>query len=312
MIQQGAAGDIRLSTDDGATELPLVPGPLSVPLGGGPTAGCLVFDVQVPIGPDGPGHLEALDVGCRFFFDDPELARVGGPGVGAFPGARPRAPRRGPGRRRDPRPRVRPRPASRPSTRTGRSWRSPAPAALRSHYRTNLGSVVDVAPRRRPAAVRHPADAPGAVGRRTRSTCVPHGTFTPPPAGPRARTGAHVRPRGGGVHRARASTQLRFVAGGPAYAPDFDPAATTGLADSGAPATRPGLDGLGRAHRAGPARLLRASRRAPRCSVSGHARTRGGRRADGPLPFFEIPAATLPRATIPPPGRRTRSCRWPG
>ncbi len=230
VIQQGAAGDIRLSTDDGATELPLVPGPLSVPLGGGPTAGCLVFDVQVPIGPDGPGHLEALDVGCRFFYDDPELAGSGALASVRFPVLDPALPAAGPGAAAtldlgcvlDP-------VAPLDPDRTFLAFTGSGP--LRSHYRTNLGSVVDVAPidvrlrfASRPTLLA-PSEADPLY-------LVPHGTFTLHPSGGEPAP-ALMCGLGAAEYVGLAQTQLRFVAGGPAYAPNFDPAATTGPAAPG-------------------------------------------------------------------------------
>jgi len=297
VVEPASTGDIRLSTDDGATELPLVPGPLSVPLGGGATAGCLVFDVQVPIGPDGPGHLDALDVGCRFFYDDPELAGSGALTSVRFPVLDPALPAGGPapaatldlGCVLDP-------VAPLDPERTFLAFTGSGP--LRSHYRTNLGSVVDVAPvdvrlrfATRPTLLA-PSDADPLY-------LVPHGTFTLHPSGGDAAP-ALMCGLGGAEYVGLAQTQLRFVADGPAYAPNFDPAATTGPAPPG-----PRL--------VGPVSTAWAALTAPDppvyfaqpegAALFGHATSatgaEGGTGASGPLPFFEIPVATLPRHDDP-------------
>ena len=75
-IAPASPGDIRLTTDSGATELPVIDGPVTIPLTG-PAAGCLTFAARLAVGDGADGSIDALDVGCRFFFDDPDLAGTG-------------------------------------------------------------------------------------------------------------------------------------------------------------------------------------------------------------------------------------------
>ena len=295
VIQPAADGDIRLSTDNGATELPLVDGPLSVPLGAGPTAGCLVFDVRVPVGPDAPGHLDALDVGCRFFYDDPELAGSGLLTSVRFPLLDPSAPAArtdaataldlscvlDPVAPLDP-------------ERTFLAFAGTTP--LRSHYRTNLGSVVDVAPvsarlqfAPRPTGL-VPSDADPLY-------LVPHGKFSlhPPDSEP---TPALMCGLGAAEYVGLAETLLRFVAGRSAYAPGFVPTAATGTGASGPRLLGPVSTAW--AALSGPANPVYFAQ--PEGSaLYGNgapvaASTPGGASGSGPLPFFEIPAATLPQS----------------
>ena len=126
---------------------------------------------------------------------------------------------------------------------------------------------------------------------------VPHGTFTLHPSGGEPAP-ALMCGLGAAEYVGLAQTQLRFVAGGPAYAPNFDPAATTGPAAPG-----PRL--------VGPVSTAWAALTAPDPLVyfaqpegaalfgSGTPAPAAGAARTGPLPFFEIPAATLPRRDDP-------------
>jgi hypothetical protein len=297
VVQPAAPGDIRVSTDDGATELPLVAGPLTVPLGAGATAGCLVLDLQVPIGADGPGHLDALDVGCRFFYDDPELAGSGVLTSVRFPVLDPALPAGGPDAATsldlacvlDP-------VAPLDPDRTFLQFTGSGP--LRSHYRTNLGSVVDLAPvaARLQFAARQTGLAPSDADP---LYLVPHGTFTVHPSGGEPAP-ALMCGLGATEYVGLGQTRLRFAAGAPAYAPNFDPAATTGTAGPG-----PRLAGpVSTAWAAlsapdGPVYFAQPQGAALFGSGTPAAASAAAPAASGPLPFFEIPAATLPRDDDP-------------
>jgi hypothetical protein len=239
-IAQGSAGDIRLTTDSGGTELPVIDGPVTIPLTG-PAAGCLTFAAQLAVGEGADGSIDTLDVGCRFFFDDPDL-----PGTGlitsrrypvfdttttaAAPGAATAIELAG---QLDPNAPLDP-------GRTCLAFSSSAP--LRSFYRTNLGSPLDLAPAgaRLQFAVRpagqQPTDADPLY-------LVPHGAFTVqrPPA---EQAPALLCGVGGAEYVTLAPTptttpttptppMMTFVAGQPAYAPGFDPGKTTAVAAQG-------------------------------------------------------------------------------
>ena len=106
------------------------------------------------------------------------------------------------------------------------------PVALRSFYRTNLGSPLDLRPvdarlqfATRPAGLQ-PGDGDPLY-------LVPHGTFLLHP--PAHETAPALLCGVGGAEYVElaAPSTLAFVAGNPAYAPDFDPARTTNLANPG-------------------------------------------------------------------------------
>lgn len=294
-VVPGAPGDIRLTIDSGATELPVIDGPLTIPLTG-QAAGCLSFLVRLPIGTDGASAVDALDVGCRFFFDDPAV-----PGSGLLTSHRyaifdtstpaasgdatdgvdldvvldPLAPL-------DP-------------ERTRFSFTGAA-AVLRSFYRTNLGSPTDLQPvdarlqfAARPAGLQPDDTDPLYL--------VPHGTFLLHP--PVHETAPALLCGVGGAEYVElaAPSTLTFTAGNPAYAPDFDPAETTRLAGPGLRLTGPVSTAwtslsadvpLGYFAQPEGASLFGPSAPAPRDVV-----------ASSLLPFFDVQAAALPTTADP-------------
>lgn len=300
-IAQASAGDIRLTADSGGTELPIVEGPVTIPLTG-PGAGCLTFAAQLAVGDGADGSIDALDVGCRFFFDDPDL-----PGTGlitsrrypvfdttttaAAPGAATVVELAG---QLDPNDPLNP-------DRTCLVFSSPAP--LRSFYRTNLGSPLDLMPAgaRLQFAVRpagqQPTDADPLY-------LVPHGPFTVPLPSVE-QTPALLCGVGGAEYIALTHTPtMTFVAGQPAYAPGFDPSKTTAVAAQGPRLAGPVSTSWvsmtapnGPAYFAQPegAALFGAS--APAAPSTGGP----GTAPSGPalLPFFELQAATLPSPDDP-------------
>ncbi len=243
-VAPAASGDIRLTVDDGAAELAVVTGPVTIPITG-PAAGCLLLSARLPVGPEGADALDALDVGCRFFFDDPEVAGSGAltsQRFAVFDVATPAAAADAAEAvdlavQLDPLAPLDP-------ERTRLSFADPG--ALRSFYRTNLGSVVDLRPvdarlqfATRPTGLQ-PSDSDPLY-------LVPHGRFWLRP--PEHETAPALLCGVGGaeyVELAASRTQtvaagppadahatLTFTAGHPAYARDFDPTATTRLANQG-------------------------------------------------------------------------------
>ncbi len=300
-IPQASTGDIRLTADSGGTELPVVDGPVTIPLTG-QAAGCLTFAAQLAVGDGADGSIDALDVGCRFFFDDPDL-----PGTGlitsrrypvfdtttaaAAPGAAATIELAG---QLDPNAPLDP-------ARTCLAFSSNAP--LRSFYRSNLGSPLDLAPAdaRLQFAVRpagqQPTDADPLY-------LVPHGAFTvQPPSAEQAP--ALLCGVGGAEYVALApQTTMTFVAGQPAYAPGFDPSQTTAVAAQGPRLAGPVSTSWvsvtapnGPAYFAQPegAALFGASATAAPSTDAPSA----GAGAAGMLPFFELQAATLPAPDDP-------------
>ncbi len=303
-ITPRAADDIRLTTGSGATELSVVTGPVTIPLTGR-AAGCLSFPARLPHGADGAAAVDALDVGCRFFFDDPAV-----PGTGLLTSRRyaifdlsapaattvavdsvdaadgvdldvqldPLAPL-------DP-------------ERTRFSLTTAA--ALRSFYRTNLGSPVDLQ-----AVEAHLRFATRPVGLSPDDAdplyLVPHGEFLlHPPA--HETTPALLCGVGGAEYiELAAPSTLRFVAGNPAYAPDFDPTATTRLARPGPRLTGPVSTAWASLTAATPLGYFAQPEGAPLYGRGAQAAASGP--AAGPetalLPFFDVRAVAL-QATADP------------
>lgn len=293
-IAQARSGDIRLTAASGAIELPVIEGPVTIPLTG-PAAGCLTFAVRLPIGActDGwaAGAIDALDVGCRFFFDDPDLAGTGlltsrrhpvfdttATAAGQDPATAIEL-----AARFDP---VAPLDADR----TCLTFSSPAP--LRSFYRTILGSPLDLEPlsARLQFAVRAASLQPAAADP---LYLVPHGTFMVQPP-PEWEAPALLCGVGGAEYITLGpATTLVFTAGQPAYAPGFDPRSTTSVAPQGPRLTGPVSTSW----------ACVTGQQSPRyfaqpegAALYGHgtaaaASTDAGRAL---LPFFELQAATLP------------------
>ena len=303
-IAQASTGDIRLTTDSGATELPLIQGPLTIPLTG-PAAGRLTFAALLPVGDGADGSIDALnalDVGCRFFFDDPDLVGTGAITSRRYPvfdattlaGAPDAATAIELAGQLDP-------VAPLDGDRSCLTFSNPAP--LRSYYRTSLGSPLDLAPvaARLQFAVRpagqQPTDADPLY-------LVPHGSFTvqPPPA---ENAPALLCGVGGAEYLSLGpATTMTFVAGQAAYAPGFDPASTTSVATQGPRLTGPvstswvAVTGAENpryfAQPEGAALFGHGTAAAPAADPAPSAAA-----ADGSslLPFFELQAATLPRAS---------------
>jgi len=221
---------LRLTVDDGSVPLDVVKGDdgdLIIPLAGS-HAGCLRFPVTLPTGVSGQAAIDALDIGCRYYYVDDV-----GPAAGLVLSQRyplfdttataislhatmdPLAPL-------DP-------------ERT--HWSFDGGPALPSFFRTNLGHVVTLAPQpgsRLVFALRpHAVTASG----RAALTLVPDGAFALDVAtagAPRrlvlGTSGAEY------VDLGAAPARLTFVAGQPAYAPSFsvvDVSRAASLDDSG-------------------------------------------------------------------------------
>ena len=292
-VGPGAPGEIRLTTDSGATELAVVTGPVTIPLAG-PAAGCLSFPARLPIGEEGRSAVDALDVGCRFFFDDPTV-----PGSGLLtshryavfdlstPAAAPEAAQAvdlavllDPLAPLDP-------------ERTRFSFTDPV--ALRSFYRTNLGSPLDLEPvdarlqfATRPAGLQPDDGDPLYL--------VPHGTFLLHP--PAQETAPALLCGVGGAEYVElaAPSTLAFAAGNPAYAPDFDPARTTNLANPGPRLTGPVSTAWASLTAGTPLGYYAQPEGAALYGSSTLASRRSDIDAGTPtlLPFFDVRAATLP------------------
>ena len=299
-IAPAGPGDIRLTTDSGATELPVIDGPVTIPLTG-PAAGCLTFAARLAVGDGADGSIDALDVGCRFFFDDPDLAGTGLITSNRYPVFDTSTPAAGPGAAEavelagqlDP-------VAPLDPGRTCLTFASTAP--LRSFYRTNLGMPLDLAPvaARLQFAVRpagqQPTDADPFY-------LVPHGTFTVQP--PAERAAALLCGVGGTEYVTLVpATTMTFVAGQPAFAPGFDPGQSTTAVASGprlsgpvstswVAVTAPQAPG----YFAQPegAALFGHATPAPAAPAPAPAAPAGAT----PLPFFEVQAAALPAAADP-------------
>ncbi len=284
-IAQARPGDIRLTAASGATELPVIEGPVTIPLTG-PAAGCLTFAVRLPVGACADGSVDALDVGCRFFFDDPDLAGSGLITSRRHPVFDTTAAAAGQdaataielAAQFDP-------VAPLDAVRTCLTFSNPAP--LRSFYRTILGSPLDLAPlsARLQFAVRPAGLQPAAADP---LYLVPHGTFMVQPP-PEWQTPALLCGVGGAEYITLGpATTLVFTAGQPAYAPGFDPRSTTSVASQGPRLT-------------GPVSTSWASvtgQQSPRyfaqpegAALFGHGTAAAGAEL---LPFFELQAATLP------------------
>lgn len=293
-VVPSAPGDIRLTADSGASELPVVTGALTIPLTG-QAAGCLSFSARLPIGADGATAVDALDVGCRFFFDDPTV-----PGSGLLTSRRyaifdisttaaaadsadaldlavqldPLAPL-DPDRTR---------------------FTFAAAAALRSFYRTNVGSPVDLRPvdarlqfATRPAGLSADDADPLYL--------VPHGTFLlHPPA--RESAPALLCGVGGAEYiELAAPSTLAFAAGNPAYAPDFDPSRTTRPATPGPRLTGPVSTAWASLTAATPLGYF-AQPEGAALFGAGTAQTPQAP-ASSLLPFFDVRAAALPTTADP-------------
>jgi hypothetical protein len=296
VVTPGAAGDIRLSADSGATELPLISGPLTIPLAG-PRAGCLTFDAELPVATAAATAIDALDIGCRFFYDDPD-PDLGGAGLltsrryavfdtsarAASAGAASTIALAGaldPVAMFDP-------------ERTHLAFSASAP--IRSFYRSSIGSPIDLAPVTarlqfavRPAGL-EPAEADPAY-------LVPHGCFRLQPPDVEWRPALLCGVGGAEYVALSAPTTLTFLAGNPAYAPDFDPRKTTSVARQGPRLTGPASTAWA---------LLTADEPPPYfaqpegAALFGHGRTAvADGAASGLLPFFELPAAALPTTGEP-------------
>jgi len=295
-VAQASPGDIRLTTDSGGTELPVIEGPVTIPLTG-PAAGCLTFAAQLAVGDGADGSIDALDVGCRFFFDDPDLAGTGLITSRRYPVFDTTTAAAGSGAataielagQLDPNAPLDP-------ARTCLAFSSTAP--LRSFYRTNLGSPLDLAPAgaRLQFAVRpagqQPADADPLY-------LVPHGAFTvQPPSAEQAP--ALLCGVGGAEYIALApATTMTFVAGQPAYAPGFDPSQTTVVAAQGPRLAGPvSTSWVSMTAPNGPAYFAQPEGAALFGASAAPAPSTGAPEtgASGPalLPFFELQAATLP------------------
>jgi len=294
-IAPASPGDIRLTTDSGATELPVIDGPVTIPLTG-PAAGCLTFAARLAVGDGADGSIDALDVGCRFFFDDPDLAGTGLITSNRYPVFDSSTPAVGPGAaaavelagQLDP-------VAPLDPDRTCLTFASTAP--LRSFYRTNLGTPLDLTPvaARLQFAVRpagqQPTDADPFY-------LVPHGTFTVQP--PAEQAPALLCGVGGAEYVTLVpATTMTFVAGQPAFAPGFDPSQSTTAVAPG-----PRLSG--------PVSTSWVAVTAPQApgyfaqpdgaALFGHATPAPAPAAPAgatPLPFFEVQAAALPAAADP-------------
>jgi len=297
-IVQASAGDIRLTTDSGGTELPIAEGPVTIPLTG-LAAGCLTFAARLAVGENADGSIDSLDVGCRFFFDDPDLPGTGLITSRRYPVFDTTTAAAGPGAataielaaQLDPNAPLDP-------ARTCLAFSSTAP--LRSFYRTNLGSPLDLAPAdaRLQFAVRpagqQPADADPLY-------LVPHGKFTvqPPPA---EQAPALLCGVGGAEYIAltpATTTTMTFVAGQPAYAPGFDPSQTTAVAAQGPRLAGPvSTSWVSMTAPDGPAYFAQPEGAALFGANAAAAPSTGApdTGAAGPalLPFFELQAATLP------------------
>jgi len=293
-IAQARDGDIRLTAASGAAELPVIDGPATIPLTG-PAAGCLTFAVRLPVGACTDGWaadaIDALDVGCRFFFDDPDLAGTGLITSCRHPVFDTTASAAGQdaavaielAAQFDP---VAPLDADR----TCLTFSSPAP--LRSFYRTILGSPLDLAPFsvRLQFAVRAGGLQPTAADP---LYLVPHGTFMVQPP-PEWEAPALLCGVGGAEYITLGpATALVFTAGQPAYAPGFDPRSTTSVAPQGPRLTGPvstswacvtGQQSPRYFAQPEGAALYGHGTAAATSTDAGHAL----------LPFFELQAATLP------------------
>ena len=296
-IAQASTGDIRLTTDSGATELPIIEGPMTIPLTG-PAAGCLAFTVQLPVGPDADGSIDALDVSCRFFFDDPDpdLAGTGQITSRHYPVFDTTTAAAGPGAataielagQLDP-------VAPLDPGRTCLTFSNPAP--LRSFYRTNLGSPLDLAPTaaRLQFAVRpvglQPTDADSLY-------LVPHGAFALQPPSQELAPALLCGVGGAEYITLAPSTTLTFVAGQPAYAPSFDPIQTTAVAPQGPRLTGPvstSWVSVTAQHGSG----YFAQPEGAALFGQGAAAAPGVAARSAPLPFFELQAAALPTSGDP-------------
>ena len=292
-IAQARTGDIRLTAASGATELQVIEGPATIPLTG-PAAGCLTFAVRLPVGAcagdRAVGAIDALDVGCRFFFDDPDLAGTGLITSHRYPVFDTTQPAAGQdaataielAAQLDP-------VAPLDGDRTCLTFSSPAP--LRSFYRTILGSPLDLAPLSarlqfavRPAGLQPTAADPLYL--------VPHGTFMVQPP-PEWEAPALLCGVGGAEYITLGpATTLVFAAGQPAYAPGFDPRSTTSVAPQGPRLTGPVSTSW----------ACVTGQQSPRyfaqpegAALYGHGTAAASTNAgQALLPFFELQAATLP------------------
>jgi hypothetical protein len=311
-ITQDTNGDIRIAADGGATELPgLIQGPLTIPLTG-PAAGCLTFTAQLPVGAGADGSIDALDVGCRFFFDDPDPDQAGTGLItsnrypifdtttaAAAPGAATAielAAQLDPVAPLDP-------------DRTCLTFTQGAP--LRSFYRTNLGTPLDLAPAgaRLQFAVRpagqQPTDADSLY-------LVPHGKFTVSPPQEQAPAllcgvggaeyvtltpAAPVTPTPPAPATPPPAATITFVAGQPAYAPGFDPGRTSTVAPQGPRLTGP----VSTSWASVTAQDSRGYFAQPEGAALFGADTPAGSAGAGPalLSFFELQTASLPTTDDP-------------
>lgn len=291
-VAQASRGDIRLTAGSGATGLPVIEGPATIPLTG-PTAGCLTFAVRLPVGDCAgswaDGAIDHLDVGFRFFFDDPDLAGTGLLTSRRYPVFDTTEPAAGQdaataielAAQFDP-------VAPLDPDRTCLTFSSPAP--LRSFYRTILGSPVDLAPLSarlqfavRPAGLQPTAADPLYL--------VPHGTFMVQPP-PEWEAPAVLCGVGGAEYITLGpATTLVLTAGQPAYAPGFDPRATTSVAPQGPRLTGPvSTSWASVTGQQGPRYFAQPEGAA----LFGHGTAAAGGGGQQLLPFFELQAATLP------------------
>lgn len=295
-ITPSVPGDVRLATGDGSHPLLATTQPLSIPLTG-PAAGCLRFSGLIPIAAAGSDALDQLDIGCRFFFDDPQR-----PGVVASRRYRlfdtsALAQSANAARTLDLTVTLDPNAPLDPE-RTQLTFVTPAP--LRSFYRTPIGSVIDLQPTT--ARLQFAARPTG-----TRPTdtdplyLVPHGCFTIQPPATDTQSALLCGIGGSEYVKLDASSTLTFVAGQPAYAPGFDPAHSPDTTQSTGDGPR----------LTGPASTAWAHVTATTAcgyfaqpdgaALYGQDTPPTGEPADTSslLPFFEVQAATLAASTIP-------------
>ena len=304
-IVQGGTGDIRLTADHGATQLPVIDGPVTIPLTG-PAAGCLTFDVRLPIGArtdgfgaDGSGagrSIDALDVGCRFFFDDPGAAGTGVITSRRYPVFDTGRLAAGPDAataiklagRLDP-------VAPLDPDRTCLTFSSPA--SLRSFYRTNLGVPLDLTPltARLQFAVRPASPQPAGADP---LYLVPSGTFAVQHPTQEWEPALLCGVGGAEYITLAPAMTMTFVPGQPAYAPGFDPDGLT------VTATPPGQRLTGPVSTSWVSVTAQESlgyfAQPEGAALFGQGAPASGATA-GPraLPFFELAAAALPATGDP-------------
>ena len=216
---------ITMTSADGASQLPIVGGPVRILLSG-PAWGSLQFPMTLPVDGLGTGYLDALDAGLRFFYPDPSIPGAPftslkyrvfdlGQGLAATGGQLTLDATIDPLRPLDP-------------ARTQFAF-APGGPALGCFYRTVLGRPVTLSPVAAPAQARllfalRPRS--GQPGSGDPMYLVPDGSFTLA-----AVAGVAAVPvplllcgtAGTEYIETTADMTLTFVAGQPAYAGNFDP-----------------------------------------------------------------------------------------